>query len=57
MSSLDQLVLCWGIGGTYLILVDALVRLIPIAWEALVHYPLSPLQIVTLVIWVVGMLY
>jgi hypothetical protein len=56
MSPAGRLVWVWGIGGTCLLLVDALVRLAPLAWEAL-SSRLSAVQWVILVFWVLVMAY
>jgi hypothetical protein len=46
-----SLVGAWGIGGVCLLLLDALVRLTPLAIEALTQYELDSMQWAALVIW------
>jgi hypothetical protein len=56
MSRSGRVVWAWGIGGTCLLLVDALVRLAPLAFEA-VFSPLTLLHWVVLCSWVLMMAY
>lgn len=42
----------WAVGGVLLLLGQAIFRLAPIAWDALLHFELSPFHIFITAVWV-----